>query len=445
MDARQRDGFRRDEPRYRFVPRRVTDANGCRDSVDVFVNDANPVSLVIAGPPVICTGQTVTLFATAIGTRPPYTFTWSDGSTLDSLVVQPSDTTSYEVYVTDSAGCRGEPVEITVNVYPPLDLSLDALPAICAGDSVLLHAVAGGGNGGQYSYSWNNGAVPRTKPRPIRHGFFLRRDGFGWMQSRCPRLGIGHRLSAAGGRVHADQFFRMCAGGCQLRQPHRAALGQYLRLGLRRRQHLHRSGPRARVHRAGCVRCIARHNERFRFNENRLTVDSAVVVYAWPVADFDQSAATLSVFTPLLELFDRSDLSASWQWDYGDGTVDTGVVNPQHQYADTGTYQIRLIVQSPGGCPDTAYGTVRIDQELTLYIPNAFTPNGDGKNDGFIAVGIGVVEYEMWIIDRWGREIYHSTRSSQPWDGSYKGGNPTCQADVYEYVIPASRHQEPAT
>ena len=417
---------------YRVV---VTDANGCRDSVDMIVNDANPVSLTVAGPPVICTGQTATLLATAIGTRPPYSFTWSDGSTLDSLVVQPTDTARYEVYVTDSAGCRGEPVAITVNVYPPLDLSLDALPAICAGDSVLLHAVAGGGNGGPYSYNWNNGAVltDEAMAYPVTDSSFVVRVSDGCSPDVLDSVPVTvYPLPVV-------EFTPISSSGCapvavnfdNLIEP---PLGSTYAWNFGDDSTSTVPDP-AHVYTEPGVYDVSLAITSDFGCENRLRIDSAVVVYAWPVADFDQSAATLSIFTPLLELFDRSDLSASWQWDYGDGTVDTGVVNPQHQYADTGTYQIRLFVQSPGGCPDTAYGTVRIDQELTLYIPNAFTPNGDGKNDGFIAVGIGVMEYEMWIIDRWGREIYHSTSFEQPWDGSYKGGNPTCQADVYEYVI----------
>ena len=118
-----------------------------------------------------------------------------------------------------------------------------------------------------------------------------------------------------------------------------------------------------------------------------------------------------------------------------DGSMAAGNPNPSHVYGDSGTYQIQLIVTGAGGCPDTVYGTVRVEPEFSIYIPNAFTPNGDGVNDGFIAYGKNIVSYEMWILDRWGMEIYHATDFHHPWDGTYYGNDKPCQNDVYEYVI----------
>ena len=94
-----------------------------------------------------------------------------------------------------------------------------------------------------------------------------------------------------------------------------------------------------------------------------------------------------------------------------------------------------LIVTNDGGCIDTTYGIIRVEPEFTIYVPNAFTPNGDGINDSFFANGLGFVNYEMWILDRWGKEIFYSKEANQHWDGSYYGGDVYCQNDVYEYII----------
>ena len=56
-------------------------------------------------------------------------------------------------------------------------------------------------------------------------------------------------------------------------------------------------------------------------------------------------------------------------------------------------------------------------------------------NDYFFGTGVGFVDYEMWIIDRWGKVIFHSQEQSQHWDGSYFGNNSSCQNDVYEFII----------
>lgn len=68
-------------------------------------------------------------------------------------------------------------------------------------------------------------------------------------------------------------------------------------------------------------------------------------------------------------------------------------------------------------------------------MPNAFSPNGDGTNDGFTAVGTGIGEYEMLIFDRWGNLIYKTNDINKPWDGRVKQKGEEVQEDVYVYKI----------
>jgi len=64
--------------------------------------------------------------------------------------------------------------------------------------------------------------------------------------------------------------------------------------------------------------------------------------------------------------------------------------------------------------------TVEINPPLSVYIPNAFTPDGDGLNDLFIPVGKGITEYTLQIFDRWGELIFQSSDFNKGWDGTYK-------------------------
>ena len=98
-------------------------------------------------------------------------------------------------------------------------------------------------------------------------------------------------------------------------------------------------------------------------------------------------------------------------------------------------YQITVYVISNAGCEgDTATLWVDIDECSFngLYVPNAFTPDGDGDNDNFIAVGENIETFEMFIFNRWGELIYQ-TYNMTPWDGTYKGE--ACQIDVYVWMI----------
>jgi len=160
-----------------------------------------------------------------------------------------------------------------------------------------------------------------------------------------------------------------------------------------------------------------------------------VKVYSYPEAAFSQSSPQITVLNPGISFYDESINAEIWEWDFGDGTDPVYEPSPVHEFPDSGTYLVRLIVQSPGGCPDTIYSTVRVEMEFIINVPSAFSPNGDGVNDGFIAKGIGYTDYSMWILDRWGRKIYHSTDREVAWDGTYFGNGNQCQADVYEWVL----------
>mgnify|MGYP003376584512 FL=1 len=57
----------------------------------------------------------------------------------------------------------------------------------------------------------------------------------------------------------------------------------------------------------------------------------------------------------------------------------------------------------------------------TIFIPNTFTPNGDGRNDVWLPVGNNIGEYEMYVFDRWGGVVFHSTDVNTGWDGTING------------------------
>ena len=72
---------------------------------------------------------------------------------------------------------------------------------------------------------------------------------------------------------------------------------------------------------------------------------------------------------------------------------------------------------------------------ISLYVPNTFTPNGDGLNDNFGAYGEAINDYSMEIYDRWGALIFKTASANEKWDGNYKG-KPSPQGS-YAYKIAA--------
>ena len=73
---------------------------------------------------------------------------------------------------------------------------------------------------------------------------------------------------------------------------------------------------------------------------------------------------------------------------------------------------------------------------ISIYIPSAFTPNGDGLNDTFGIKGEGVSDFHIYIYDRWGEIIFESTEARKQWDGKYKGQQ--VEQGTYVYQLFAS-------
>jgi gliding motility-associated-like protein len=87
------------------------------------------------------------------------------------------------------------------------------------------------------------------------------------------------------------------------------------------------------------------------------------------------------------------------------------------------------------GCMDTITNCLVIEPAFNLYIPSAFTPNGDGKNEVFKPMGQYVKSFEMYVFDRWGMQLYHTKDINQGWNGTVNGAGTVCQEDTYIYKI----------
>jgi gliding motility-associated-like protein len=85
------------------------------------------------------------------------------------------------------------------------------------------------------------------------------------------------------------------------------------------------------------------------------------------------------------------------------------------------------------GCQDTDTVIVNIDGEITIYIPNIFSPNGDGENDFFQVYGSDWREYRMEIYNRWGGLIFESEDPNINWDGKHYKNGEDCPQAVFVY------------
>ena len=150
---------------------------------------------------------------------------------------------------------------------------------------------------------------------------------------------------------------------------------------------------------------------------------------------------------PLINFIDKSTYLSLTPgiWDFGDGSGQISNFDQlDHMYTDTGVYQVSLTTVSDFGCINTAYQTIIINPTLTIYIPNAFTPNNDLDNDYFLPIVDGVEEYELSIYDRQGQRVFRTEEYTNEycnsgckaaWDGKINNSSDFGTIGVYVYHI----------
>lgn len=159
------------------------------------------------------------------------------------------------------------------------------------------------------------------------------------------------------------------------------------------------------------------------------TASATVNDHVDPVANFSMDPNPISEVNTLVQFTDLSTGNVTfWDWTFNDifnnelGTSDQQ--NPSFNFPpQAGTYTIHLLVMDANGCLDTLSLDLLMEPQLSLYVPNAFTPNGDGINDFFFPEGYNLSpdNYEFSIFNRWGEVIYTTTDLYAVWDGTVDG------------------------
>jgi gliding motility-associated-like protein len=155
-----------------------------------------------------------------------------------------------------------------------------------------------------------------------------------------------------------------------------------------------------------------------------------------PVADFSYFPEEPSNFNPTVEFTNQSVNYVRQQWIFGEAGRSTDR-NPAFTFPDTGAYLVDLIAIHQNGCTDTARQIIDVLPRVTYHMPNAFTPNGDGKNDTFLGIGYtaGMTHFEMTIWSRWGELLYRSEDPEAGWDGSKQHSGEALPVGVYVYQV----------
>lgn len=174
------------------------------------------------------------------------------------------------------------------------------------------------------------------------------------------------------------------------------------------------------------------------------TVENAVTVFTSPLGDINVSAEAdpdiiAAGGSSVLSAF-PADAPYTYQWS-PIGSLDSPV-GPQVTASPTETtiYEVILFDQdSLGSCIKNATVTITVVDvvcgEPYIYVPNAFTPNGDGENDVLFVRGGNIAFMKFAVYDRWGELVFETQDQSRGWDGTHKGSPAGPAVFVYHLEV----------
>ena len=412
----------------------VTDNSGCTKIQTVNIPEPNP--LVVSLPPdYIHCNQPTEIHASTEGGTTPYSYLWDNGNTFQDNDYQTDSTATYYVTATDAHGCVSTD-QITITI---IDVDIQAFAnrdTVCPGDPILLTTNVIGGmapytvysNGNistlpvivypQGTQTYNIGVVDacgNTDSTIIEvHTYPIQPLSFNAdILQGCPPLTVtftqGNYSNNSSYTWNFDDIDENNYSDA-INPVHTFTDGGIYDVSVNV------------IDSNGC--------------ENQLTINDMIEVYPKPEAHFEPTPEVVSFINSLVDFDNYSIDNFKNYWYFDDGNQ-SNKINPAHHYSESGIYYPMLVVESEKGCLDTAIHKVEVQNEFIIYVPTAFTPDGDAINDGFRAVGHGIDldNYFIAVYDRWGEQIWKSEDLFEYWDGRAKDGDKIVQNGVYKWLI----------
>ncbi len=167
---------------------------------------------------------------------------------------------------------------------------------------------------------------------------------------------------------------------------------------------------------------------------NQIQIYPEIFLDEAPDPIFDIFDLPSQEFAIQINNYTENSYGLEYFWDFGDLQY-SEIYNPNfHFYENDGIYNIKLSVTTLiNSCYKESTKSITLSPHHYLYIPNTFSPNGDKINDLFIPYITGINSFEIFIFDRWGKQVFQSNDVNNNWNGI--SGNKESSIGVYSYII----------
>jgi len=403
----------------------ATSTGGCISTAttNVVINPTPTITITNSGP--VCAGSTLTITATGGGT-----YSWIDanglqysGSTITFTNAAQANGGVYTLTVTSTAGCVSTATTLIV-VNPTPSCSISANSPVCSGEELKFNTTQSGAQ--TYIWSGPNGYTSTLKNPEIAEALITHNGNYTLTVKSDKNCTASTTISVLVNQLPDINISAINTKGCAplcnvgFTATTNSNITKYeWNLGNGT------TGSSTSIADV-CFPSSGAYTPSVTVTDNnncRNTAVSNVQVYPKPVADYKYSPNPINILNPLVNFSDISyggDIN-SWFWAINPGNFDTYTVqNPIITFKDTGIYAVHMVVTNTHGCKDTASKAIYVYEDFMFYVPNAFTPNGDGQNDEFRPILTNVSNYRMLIFDRWGKEVFETKDLNKGWDGVVK-------------------------
>ncbi|HRB26263.1 MAG TPA: choice-of-anchor L domain-containing protein, partial [Bacteroidia bacterium] len=354
----------------------VTDVNGCSGTSAPFALTINQLpTAIISGSTAICIGQSTSLQIQFTGTA-PYSYRYSDGTSVSAILntnnsaaqilVTPGTTTDYTLTQINDANCTGNVsgvARVVVNPLPQPVISGSA--GECDGITATLTT------GNFAAYLWSTGATSQSIAVNSSGSYVCTVTS----TAGCKASAI-HNFEAY--PVPVVSFTNDSSLTCELPIINFTNTSQY-QLGSVFEWNIDNTIYNS-LNATHQFSGSGSYTVSLTITSPKNCVGEAIrnvniTVFPLPQASFTIAPDQAPLFNSEVAFGDASANAVSWLWDFGDGDTST-LQNVSHFYADPGKYNAKLYVTNVAGCIDSLAREIFI---TPFYIPNAFTPNGDGR------------------------------------------------------------------
>lgn len=396
----------------------------------------------------VCYNSNVNISGPAGGTSYLWSSTNTFSSTSQNLNIQGITTSQQGTYFLEvSLGNCKTYGSTELEVISPISFSV--VPqnrTVCLGDSVK-HAVLSSGGTENYAYNWVPSVYLSHPTGSVQAGLPLGTTVYqltGW-DIACPQYSVTHTFTVKVNQPPKPDLklekTSGCAPLCLMFDTHTDR--NLSRLVTWDFGDIKKQGDSIEI----CLSRAGTYDLNILINDSnncssKTTLANYITVFPLPGTEI-QLPPDISTTNNLVN-FSSTSLNGpitSYYWQFGDPSDlskdSSTLANPSHLYDSNkpGSYTVFLETVNEFGCKEVTSRTFDIFEEFSFFIPNTFTPNGDGLNETFHPKGIGFREkgFVMDIFDRWGTRVYSTTEYGKGWDGTVKGS--PAASGVYIYKI----------